>query len=406
MTSGPDPTPNLREYWEAVYSCVGCGDCGYAIRPAIEKFLSCPVKEAVDSGFEVFFARGKMKVAKALLEGKLPLSRDLSELVYQCTTCGACHDTCHQSHNPNIQHFVTRWIDHVGVWEALRRDLVAAGHLLDEHARMLESLRDPSRLNPYGEPSSTKRDAIASLEGFAEPGGASTVLFAGCTMALRSRGTLENLGKIFERAGEKVALVPEEHCCGSVALRIGDEEAARECMEANLELFREYGVTRVVTACAGCFRTLKDDYEKLGAEGMPEVVHVSEILPGLAERAGLQFSRTDPLVVTYHDPCHLGRHMGVYSQPRETLALLPGVDLVEMKRHGHNAWCCGAGGGVKGQFPDLAVKIATDRVREARETGATTIVTACPFCERNLSDGLGDSGLEVLDIVDLFSSRL
>src|SRR5512136_1319767 len=106
---------NLQKQFNAVESCIGCGDCGYSIRLPVGLNLTCPVKEVHPTGFEPFFSRGKMTIAQGILEGDLEYSRALAEILYQCTECGACHETCHQSRNPAIENFVCRWIDHVKV---------------------------------------------------------------------------------------------------------------------------------------------------------------------------------------------------------------------------------------------------------------------------------------------------
>ena len=116
--------------------------------------------------------------------------------------------------------------------------------------------------------------------------------------------------------------------------------------------------------------------------------------------------------VTYHDPCHLGRHMNLYEIPREVLSKVPGIELVEMKRNRNNAWCCGAGGGVKSQFPDLALKISEERIKEAIEASAQILTTSCPFCIGNLidaylemDDNIKDK-IKIVDIIDLIASKL
>ena len=398
----------LSEYWDAVYSCMGCGDCGYAIHSAIGKFKSCPVKEVHESPFEVYFARGKMRIAKGILDGKLPLSKELAEIIYQCTECGACHDTCHQTHNPHIDLFVTRWIDHVEVWEALRQDLVKEGFApLDQHARILKSMNDQSRLNPYERELSEKQEAISNLNGFVDEGTSEIGFFAGCTQSLMYSETLQKLGKIIEKSGVKVCKLPNEYCCGSIALRIGDMETATHLMEQNIKYFQDLGIKQVITACAGCYRTLKKDYPKYSDKELPEIINITEFLEELIEKQKIQFNSTEPISVTYHDPCHLGRHMKIYDPPRNVIKAIPGVSLIEMKRNRNNAWCCGAGGGLKSQFPKMAVDIAKDRISEAIETQSSLLVTSCPFCERNLTDAISqDEELKVVDIIDLIFSRI
>jgi Fe-S oxidoreductase len=116
--------------------------------------------------------------------------------------------------------------------------------------------------------------------------------------------------------------------------------------------------------------------------------------------------------VTYHDPCHLGRHMNLYEIPREVISKLPGVELIEMKRNRENAWCCGAGGGVKSQFSDLALDIAKDRINEAIDAGADILTTSCPFCIGNFIDAYNDlesklqDKIKVIDIIDFIASMI
>ena len=116
--------------------------------------------------------------------------------------------------------------------------------------------------------------------------------------------------------------------------------------------------------------------------------------------------------VTYHDPCHLGRHMDLYEEPREIISKIPGIQLIEMKRNRNNAWCCGAGGGVKSQFSELAIDISKERVREAIETGAQVLLTSCPFCVGNLQDALTQMSsddqdkIKVVDIIDFIASKI
>ncbi len=105
---------HLKKEWKAIMSCMGCGDCGYAIIPAVDRYLTCPVKEAKgDEGFEIYFARGRMNVLKSILEEQIPLSRELAEFIYECTECGNCTEVCHMSQYEYIFLNTSKWIDHV-----------------------------------------------------------------------------------------------------------------------------------------------------------------------------------------------------------------------------------------------------------------------------------------------------
>jgi len=173
-------------------------------------------------------------------------------------------------------------------------------------------------------------------------------------------------------------------------------------MRHNVEEIKKLGVEKVIFSCAGCYRTFKKDYPAHGVELGFEVQHISEFLADLVKEGKISFKELD-LSVTYHDPCHLGRHLGVYQAPRNVIQAIPKVKLVEMYRNRFNAWCCGAGGGVKSGYKDLALETADERIAEAKETGTKVLVTACPFCELNLKDAVKakQENLEILDLTEL-----
>ncbi len=355
-----------------------------------------------------------MNVLKSVLEGKLPLSKELAEFVYQCSECGNCSEVCHQSQNENIVHNTSKWIDHVEVWNALRKDLVDEGlSPLPRHSEIISYMRDDALKNPYGEPKDKKLEWASQFSFIKEK--ADLAFFHGCTLPLKHSETLKNLMKILEIGGKEIAISKDEWCCGSIALRIGDEKSAIETMRHNLEEIKKTGAKTVFTACAGCYRTLKKDYPNLLGEELPfEVKHVTELLDEMLTNNEIPFKEVigEEKIVTYHDPCHLGHHMGVYDVPRTIISKIPGVTLVEMKRNRNNAWCCGAGGGVKSQFPKLAVKISKDRLQEAVETEANILLTSCPFCINNLNDAYEDCDpdvqekIKVLDLIDFIASRI
>jgi heterodisulfide reductase subunit D len=170
-----------------------------------------------------------------------------------------------------------------------------------------------------------------------------------------------------------------------------------------VKLFKKTGAKKIVTACAGCYKMLFQDYPKLTGEKLP-VVHVTQLLAEMIEKGLIQLKKdAETLTVTYHDPCHLGRHTEMYDWPRKILANLPGIKLIEMERTREKSRCCGAGGGLKTLDRDLVGKIADKRIDDACMTGASVIVTSCPFCEQTLSDAARAKGdkVKVLDITDL-----
>jgi len=134
-----------------------------------------------------------------------------------------------------------------------------------------------------------------------------------------------------------------------------------------------------------------------------EIIHFPVFLLDLLNKGELKLEKIIKQIVTYHDPCHIGRHMGIYDPPRELLEKLPGIKLVEMDRIRENAWCCGSGGGVKSSFSDLAMFAAKERCDEAMKTGAQALVSTCPFCWRNLNDAIEENNLnlKMYDLVEL-----
>jgi heterodisulfide reductase subunit D len=403
---------NLKKEWQAIFSCMGCGECGFAINPKVGIDLTCPVKEALgEESFEIYFSRGRMSILKSILEGTIPLSKELAEYVYQCTECGNCTETCHQS-DENVVLNVSKWIDHCKVWNALRKDLVEAGFApLERHASLIEYMNNIEMKNPYGENQEKKFEWITSFSNIKEKG--DLVFFGGCTMPLRQEDTLKSMMKILQVAGIEVAVSKDEWCCGSIGLRIGKN--GEEIIKHNVDLLEKMGAKTVFTACAGCYRTLKKDYPEILGEELPfEVKHITEILKELLNNNQIQFNpnKSEVLKVTFHDPCHLGRHMSFYEIPREVLINIPNLELIEMKRHRAHSWCCGAGGGVKSQFSDLSLKISMERIREAIEVGAHILTTSCPFCIGNLKDAYSQlqpeeqAKIQVIDLIDLIASKI
>jgi Fe-S oxidoreductase len=206
--------------------------------------------------------------------------------------------------------------------------------------------------------------------------------FRGCTAREKETSIAQATETLLDLAGVDYHILDDEKCCGSVLIRTGFLKEAEEQIAKNTEVLE--GET-IVTSCAGCYKTLKEDYEGL------DVIHISQLLNDLTDEGRLNFSKKD-LNVTYHDSCHLGRHMEVFDEPRAVIKSVAG--LVEMENVRENSLCCGAGGGVKSAYPELADEMAKLRLSQAAETGCTTLVTPCPFCKLNLEN----DEIEVLDL--------
>ncbi|MEM0359070.1 MAG: (Fe-S)-binding protein [Candidatus Hadarchaeales archaeon] len=377
----------LRE----LYHCLHCHLCNFADWHALDEWLPlCPSYSYF--GFESFSASGKMEIARALLSGELKPSARTLQILFSDLGCGACHSQCHGLTGLKV--------DHVELFEELKAMLVERGYgPMPKQKSYAESIR--KNHNPYGE-KHEKRTAWLEKE---LPSQAKTVYFVGCTSSYRQKEIARNTIEILLRSGEEFALLGgEEWCCGSPLLRTGQRKLAKELAEHNLEALRKAGAKTVVFSCAGCYKTFSKDYPRLlGRELGMELLHTSQYFLRILSGRKLKGNGRK---VTYHDPCHLGRGMGVYEPPRELLRLVSG-SLIEMKRSRENSWCCGAGSGVKSAFPDFALWSASKRLEEAEKTGAEVLVSSCPFCKRNLEDaGRKRGGMEVKDLSELLAEAL
>jgi len=189
----------------------------------------------------------------------------------------------------------------------------------------------------------------------------------------------QSVVKALNKVGIKPAMLGNEKCCGHDLLWTGDVENFEKLAKMNVADFKETGATRIVTACPECYRTLKKDYAERLSNFDFEVLHVSELLSELVDKGQIKFEGKLPRKVVYHDPCRLGRHMGVYAAPRKVIASIPGVEMVEMGRNRENAVCCGVNAWLSCNKYSKEVQI--ERLMEAKATGAKLLVTACPKCQ-------------------------
>ena len=208
--------------------------------------------------------------------------------------------------------------------------------------------------------------------------------FRGCTAREKQTSIAEATEKLLNLAGVDYHILKDEACCGSVLLRTGFLMEAQEQIAKNSEAFKD---ETVLTSCAGCYKTLKEDYENI------DVIHISQLLNQLIGEGKLNFSKND-FRVTYHDSCHLGRHMEIFDDPRRVIESV--ADLVEMENNRENSLCCGAGGGVKSAYPEIADEMAKSRIGQAKDTECEILITACPFCKLNLEN----DEMEVLDLTE------
>jgi Fe-S oxidoreductase/nitrate reductase gamma subunit len=326
-----------------------------------------------------------------------------ADALWACTTCRACEEACPVA------------IEHVPLIVGLRQNLAM------EHASVPAQVADlVSSLeaveHPYRGAVSGRADwlegldvpQIASLEDAAD---LEIVYWVGCAAAFdeRAQGIARSLARILIHAGVRFAVLgPQERCTGDPARRTGNEFHYEMLARANVETLAGAGVTRIVTHCPHCLQQLRHEYAQFG--GIYDVVHSSELVGSLIEEERVRLVPGERERVTYHDPCYLGRYNRVLEAPRRVLDVLQ-VERVEMPRSGKESFCCGAGGGHAFYTDEEGEWINAIRAREATGTGATTVVTGCPFCLTMLADGARrieatDGPLRVRDFVELVADAL
>jgi Fe-S oxidoreductase len=330
-------------------------------------------------------------------------------------------------------------LDIIGVLDALREEACEKGYgPLPAHREFIQSIMNYD--NVWKQPRNRRAGWAKKLDikDLAKGGETADVLYyVGCTYAYKpGMETVPfNTAKLLKAAGIDFGIFgAKEICCGGIADNVGDKKSFEEIARKNLDMFKAAGAKTIVTNCPGCFMAFSEKYaklQKIDTKDLPyRVLHSTQFIAELLQAGKLTFTKPVDMTVTWHDPCHLGRRgepyrhwegkrvkfgltepprdmnrgvNGIYEAPRAILKAIPGLRLVEMERIKESSWCCGSGGGAKSAYPDFALATAKERVEEAEATGAGAIVTACPWCESNLSDGIDASGsrLRVEDILDL-----
>jgi len=381
-------------------ACTRCGECT----------STCPTGgEAQD--IELVTPRGKILRLREFYKAQYGLKarllgpkqipedqlKELSSRAYECTICGQCKTVC-PAH-----------LDTIEMWENMREFLVANGLApLPAHESIIKSIENYG--NPWMQPRTQRSRWSKKIEREVKIKDAmkekcEVLFFVGCTAAYdpNIRNMALDTARVLGKANiDFGTLGDDECCCGSTLLRTGLLESARKLAQKNIEMFEKASPSVIVTSCAGCYKTIRQDYPKVGKVSA-RVVHITQFVNELVDSGRLKLEKRVDGVVTFHDPCHLGRHNLLYEEPRKILQSIQGVKLVEMERNRAEARCCGAGGGVKTAFPDLAQKISLLRVEDAERTGAEILTTSCPFCYQSLKASIDAKGskLRMMDLMEL-----
>ena len=390
------PQSNLLD----AYACIQCSRCQDAC-PAYETG-----KELSPSALEInkrYFLNNHLD---EFIDGSIPDSSITNHLLtdeaaWSCTTCGYCVEVCPVGNEPMID--ILR----------ARQNLV-----MMESKFPQEAMETFDKIENYGNPwglSPNEREVW--MEGrevplMREKKEAEVLYWAGCAGAYDSRGKEISQAVVDVLKEAKVdfaSLGNEETCTGDSARRIGNEYLFQTMAEKNLETFGKYKFKKIVTQCPHCFTTLKNDYAELGAD--LEVVHHSQYIGQLVTEGKINPKAWMDEDVTYHDACYLGRHNDEYDAPRDVIqSIMKDGKLKEMEKSREESFCCGAGGGNMWYEIKTGERINHNRFKQAADTGATTVATACNFCNIMMEDGMkvtgNDEKMKVMDIAELVSKSL
>lgn len=387
--------PHLAKYKDILHICGTCRQCYTYYESPPKYYETCPSFHKF--GFYSYTSGGRNIIARRLLEGKIKMDESLLKILYACTSCAACSENCTLDYSDYT----------CKVIEALRADAVAAG-VGPLPSQRAWSERGLVEHNPYLESHAKRTEWIPSTVKQKLPKKAEYVYFVGCTSAYREINIAKTTLEILMELDLDFTVMEDEWCCGSPYLRTGQWNPVKELAQHNVDTINKASASKLITTCAGCYRTWKEDYtgtykDLVDVEFDFKVVHTVELLAELIKSGEIEFEGEIEKTVTYHDPCHLGRHLGIYDPPREVLKAIRNMKFVEMPRNREATWCCGAGGGFKSGFRNEAVEISRARIDEAKEIKAEVLTSTCPFCYRNFHDAIKTSNMniELYDIVEI-----
>ena len=334
-----------KKYREQILKCSRCGFCqavcpvyGATLRPALN-------------------ARGKMLVLKEVMDGKIELNDELIETLFQCTTCANCFENCPSG------------VEVPEIIKEARKDMVKVGSCHPAFKGMNDVLKKHTNIYAEDAPEDFERERNKQAE---------YVYFIGCVGSYREdEATMATL-ELLDRLKVNYTLI-DEVCCSGVLEDVGYQINENLAMK-DIDLILTTGAMTVITGCPYCSRTFnnKPQYARLKEKGV-KIIHITQFLQDF------DFNVKTDKRVTYHDPCDLGRHCGIYDEPRNTIRKIA-PNFVEMPDNRENALCCGAGGGVRGAYAKNSIAMARRRLQQAEEVGAEIVLTECNSCAHNLAN--------------------
>jgi len=359
---------------EAVKYCYQCGKCDTV----------CPWNKV-----RTFSMR------KLIREATFGLTEIENEEIWRCTTCGKCAQKC------------PRDVKQIEDMKALRR--MATGYGVFPAA--VKPIRGASagltaEGNPFGESRNNRADWAKGLSVKKFEEGMEFLYFPGCYLCYdpRLKKVAQATVNILNKAGVDFGILGEqENCCGESVRKTGNEELFKKLAKENIKVFIENGVKKILVNSPHCYHTFKNEYPEFSVNF--EVIHISQYLFQLINEGKLKISKDYAKKITYHDPCYLGRHNGIFDEPREVLKKIPGLELVEIAESREESLCCGMGGGRIWMETHSSDRFSNIRLDQAIEVGAEVLVTSCPYCITILEDSRAvlnyDDVIQIKDITEV-----
>ncbi|MEV5502947.1 (Fe-S)-binding protein [Nonomuraea fuscirosea] len=393
----PDERPEkefAEEWRDAAYNCFSSG----------HKFCRevCPVMQVTRN--ESWSPTAFHANVVAMEKGELEVA-DVAADYVNCTGCGACEVRCPNSlFTGDFYRFRTRTVDLV---KAVRGLAVEQG-VHQPGWRRWNQLTDERRHEPVLDGTPVDQARVRDwAEGLDLPIGGESILFVDCEAAFVRTSVPRSVARILSLAGYKFGLMNEQWCCGGPAAEMGYDEQARRFARHNLDDWRAAGVRRVLVLDPHDYITFTEDYPRYFGDAYDiEIVLVVELLAELIREGRLTPHVPVERTVTYHDPCRLNKRKGVWREPREILRAIPGLTFHDVDRVSQWSYCSGGGGGLPVEKPELTAKISEQRVGKAAELGVDTLVSACPWAERPLSEAGRARSIDVVDLHELLAESL
>lgn len=365
------------KFQETIKACSSCLMCRHA----------CTVGNVTFS--DTNLPRGKALLLLTLQKGLQDWDQRAVEVVYQCTNCHLCREWCPPG-----------W-DIAPLMLAARAEVVDAG--LAPPAALQIKQNFESHGNPYGEAHIYLDDWIKDLPKSDAP---EVLYFVGSTVSYRRPEIAKAAVSIFEHCGTPFTMLEDEPDCGEMLYVLGIRSEARMWAARTLDTIKASGASIVVSSDPTCIETFRHGYREWGIEVPDDLnfMHMSEFLSNAIASGTLNLAGALDGVVTYHDPCSLGREMKVFDAPRQVLSAIPGLRLNEMRLNREHSPCCGNGGGVPATFPEIASGAGANAGEIILETGADILITSCPSCQQSLRKQV--PGMEVIDLTVIVAGAL